>query len=127
MLLGHVDFAFEVYRSLVACNGEQELFFSGRVSIGLSLWMLGALVLIDSTQGVQAQTVANYHAAQKANLAMIPVLTKIDLPHADPEPCLNQIESALSKFFLFYLLALLLRIGCRAGPGKNPLDFRKSW
>ena len=71
---GHVDFSFEVLRSLNACDG--------------------ALLLVDSTQGVEAQTIANYRIANKANLKVIPCLTKLDLPHADPAMALEQIESA---------------------------------
>ncbi len=71
---GHVDFSFEVLRSLNACDG--------------------ALLLIDSTQGVEAQTIANYRIAKEANLKVIPCLTKLDLPHADPAMALEQIESA---------------------------------
>lgn len=70
---GHVDFSYEVSRSLAACQG--------------------ALLLIDAGQGVQAQTVANYNAAREAGLKVIPVLTKIDLPTADPEPILSSLES----------------------------------
>lgn len=72
---GHVDFAYEVSRSLAACQG--------------------ALLLVDCSQGVQAQTVANHAAAVKAHLALVPVLTKIDLPNADPEPALEQMETVL--------------------------------
>ena len=71
---GHVDFSFEVGRSLAACQG--------------------ALLLVDCSQGVQAQTVANHNAAREAGLVMIPVLTKIDLPTADPEPALAALEAA---------------------------------
>ena len=71
---GHVDFSFEVGRSLAACQG--------------------ALLLVDCSQGVQAQTVANHNAAREAGLKIIPVLTKIDLPSADPEPALMALETA---------------------------------
>ena len=71
---GHVDFSFEVGRSLAACQG--------------------ALLLVDCSQGVQAQTVANHNAAREAGLKIIPVLTKIDLPTADPEPALAALEAA---------------------------------
>lgn len=60
-----IDFSHEVARSLAACQG--------------------ALVLIDAAQGVQAQTVANHNAAREAGLTIVPLLTKIDLPTADPE------------------------------------------
>jgi len=72
---GHVDFETEVKRTLVSCQG--------------------ALLLVDSTQGVQAQTMANYHSALAVGLKVIPVLTKLDLQHSDPARALEQIESAL--------------------------------
>ena len=71
---GHVDFSYEVSRSLAACQG--------------------ALLLVDSTQGVQAQTLANYRTAIEANLTIIPVLTKLDLPHSDPAKAIEQIAQA---------------------------------
>jgi len=73
---GHVDFAYEVSRSLSACDG--------------------ALLIIDAAQGVEAQTVANVHLANKQNLKLIPVINKIDLPNADIDTCKRQLEEVLS-------------------------------
>src|SRR5712672_2088285 len=73
---GHVDFAYEVSRSLSACEG--------------------ALLIIDAAQGVEAQTVANVHLAMKQNLTIIPVINKIDLPHANVAVCKRQLEEVLS-------------------------------
>ena len=73
---GHVDFAYEVSRSLSACEG--------------------ALLVIDATQGVQAQTVANVQLAMRHNLHIIPVINKIDLPAADIPMCLDQMEEILA-------------------------------
>ena len=73
---GHVDFAYEVSRSLSACEG--------------------ALVIIDAAQGVEAQTVANVHLANKQNLEVIPVINKIDLPHANIEQTKIQMEDILA-------------------------------
>ena len=73
---GHVDFSYEVSRSLAACEG--------------------ALLIIDATQGVQAQTVANVNLAFKHNLKVIPVINKIDLPAADIPLCLEQLEEILA-------------------------------
>jgi len=72
---GHVDFSYEVSRSLAACEG--------------------AILLVDATQGVQAQTVANCFLAIEAGLEVIPVLNKIDLPHARPEDAAMEIENSL--------------------------------
>src|SRR3954468_20939011 len=73
---GHVDFSYEVSRSLSACEG--------------------ALLIIDAAQGVEAQTVANVHLAMKQNLAIIPVINKIDLPHANVEQTKIQLEDILA-------------------------------
>jgi GTP-binding protein LepA len=73
---GHVDFTYEVSRSLSACEG--------------------ALLVIDAGQGIQAQSLANVHLAMERNLTIIPVLNKIDLPTADVEGTLQQLEDTLA-------------------------------
>ncbi|MBU6399538.1 MAG: translation elongation factor 4 [Verrucomicrobia bacterium] len=73
---GHVDFSYEVSRSLSACEG--------------------ALLVIDAAQGVEAQTVANVHLAMKQNLTIIPVINKIDLPHANVPLTKTQLEEILA-------------------------------
>lgn len=72
---GHVDFSYEVSRSLSACEG--------------------ALLVVDSVQGVQAQTLANVYLAIERNLEILPVINKIDLPSADPEAIKKQIEDVI--------------------------------
>jgi GTP-binding protein LepA len=72
---GHVDFSYEVSRSLAACEG--------------------ALLVVDAAQGVEAQSVANCYTAIEQGLEVLPVLNKIDLPAADPEKVINEIEEII--------------------------------
>jgi GTP-binding protein LepA len=72
---GHVDFSYEVSRSLAACEG--------------------AVLVVDATQGVEAQTLANAYLATHHNLAIVPVINKIDLPSAEPEKAREQIEQVV--------------------------------
>lgn len=72
---GHVDFTYEVSRSLAACEG--------------------AILVIDATQGIQAQTMAHLYLALENNLEIIPVINKIDLPNANPEKVLKEIEEVI--------------------------------
>jgi GTP-binding protein LepA len=72
---GHVDFSYEVSRSLAACEG--------------------AILVVDATQGVEAQTLANSYLAINNNLAILPVINKVDLPSAEPERVREQIENVI--------------------------------
>lgn len=73
---GHVDFSYEVSRTLAACEG--------------------AILLVDATQGIQAQTVAHFREAQKQNLVMIPVINKIDLPNAQTEAVVKELVTVFN-------------------------------
>ncbi len=72
---GHVDFSYEVSRSLAACEG--------------------ALLVVDASQGVEAQTVANCYTAIEQGVEVVPILNKIDLPSADPEKAIQEIEDVI--------------------------------
>ena len=72
---GHVDFSYEVSRSLAACEG--------------------ALLVVDASQGVEAQSVANCYTAIEQGLEVLPVLNKLDLPTADPERVIGDIENII--------------------------------
>jgi GTP-binding protein LepA len=72
---GHVDFTYEVSRSLAACEG--------------------VILVVDATQGIEAQTLANLYLALEADLAIIPVINKIDLPSAEPEKVAKEIEDVI--------------------------------
>src|SRR5476651_720312 len=89
---GHVDFSYEVSRSLQACEG--------------------ALLVVDATQGIQAQTLANVYLALAAELTIIPVLNKIDLPAANPERVSAEIISLLGC-----KQEDILRISAKTGQG----------
>ncbi|MFC1953421.1 translation elongation factor 4 [Chloroflexota bacterium] len=93
---GHVDFSYEVSRTLVACEG--------------------AVLVIDATQGIQAQTLANTYLAMEHDLEIIPIINKIDLPGSEPEIVLAEIESVLG-----YKPQDVLQLSAKTGEGVPPL------
>ena len=78
---GHVDFSYEVSRSIAACEG--------------------ALLIVDASQGVEAQTVANCYAAIEQGIEVLPVLNKIDLPAAEPARVIEEIEDIMGILEIF--------------------------
>src|SRR5256885_12152927 len=95
---GHVDFTYEVSRSLAACEG--------------------ALLLVDASQGVEAQTVANTYLAVDAGLELIPAMNKVDLPGAEPERVAREIHELLGDD-----PENVLRISAKTGAGVDePLE-----
>ncbi|MGZ4125846.1 MAG: translation elongation factor 4, partial [Actinomycetota bacterium] len=93
---GHVDFTYEVSRSLAACEG--------------------AILLVDAAQGIEAQTLANYHLARDAGLEIIPALNKIDLPAADPDEAARELGELVG-----WDPADVLRVSAKTGEGVIPL------
>ncbi len=93
---GHVDFTYEVSRAISSCEG--------------------ALLLIDATQGVEAQTIANLYLAMEHNLEIIPVINKIDLASADIDSCLHQIDHDLGLDS-----SMAVRVSAKTGEGVDGL------
>jgi GTP-binding protein LepA len=93
---GHVDFTYEVSRSLAACEG--------------------AVLLVDAAQGIEAQTLANYHLARDAGLEIIPAVNKIDLPAADPDKVARELGELVGCD-----PAQVLRVSAKTGEGIVPL------
>jgi len=89
---GHVDFSYEVSRSLAACEG--------------------AVLLVDAAQGIEAQTLANLYLALDADLTVIPVLNKIDLPGAQPEKCAKEVAGVLGC-----PISDVMRVSAKTGEG----------
>jgi len=93
---GHVDFSYEVSRSLAACEG--------------------AVLVVDATQGIQAQTVSNVYKAIDANLTIIPVLNKIDLPSSDVEKVTNDLVNTFG-----FKAEEILKVSAKTGDGVHEL------
>ena len=93
---GHVDFSYEVSRSMAACEG--------------------ALLVVDAAQGVEAQSVANCYTAIEQNLEVLPVLNKIDLPQADPDRVCQEIEEIIGID-----ASEALRVSAKTGVGVEDL------
>jgi GTP-binding protein LepA len=93
---GHVDFTYEVSRSLAACEG--------------------AVLLVDASQGLEAQTLANYHLARDAGLVIVPVLNKIDLPAAEPDQRAKELATLLDRDE-----DEILRVSAKSGDGVREL------
>jgi GTP-binding protein LepA len=93
---GHVDFTYEVSRSLAACEG--------------------AVLLVDAAQGIEAQTLANFHLIQEAGLTVIPVVNKVDLPAADPDQAAKELAELVGQS-----PEDVLRISAKTGAGTEEL------
>jgi GTP-binding protein LepA len=93
---GHVDFSYEVSRSLAACEG--------------------AILLVDAAQGIEAQTLANFHLARDAGLVIVPAVNKIDLPAADPDETVRELAELLGC-----PEADVLRVSAKSGAGVKEL------
>jgi GTP-binding protein LepA len=93
---GHVDFTYEVSRSLAACEG--------------------AVLLVDAAQGIEAQTLANYHLAKEAGLVVVPAINKIDLPAAEPEKAAAQLAELVGAD-----PSDVIRLSAKTGAGADEL------
>src|SRR5437762_7848779 len=93
---GHVDFTYEVSRSLAACEG--------------------AVLLVDAAQGIEAQTLANYHLAKEAGLVVVPAINKIDLPAAEPDKASAQLAELVDAD-----QSDVIRVSAKTGVGAHQL------